>query len=276
VQGADVFQAILYSGTGSTQSITGAGFQPDLIWGKDLTAGSHFQLYDSSRGTTKVVYSSSNAAEGTVSGVTAFNSDGFSLGSDAGMNASGTNNQVAWCWKDNGGTTASNGSGSTSTTVQVASEGHMSIATLTAPGGATTFGHGLSGAPDFVTIKKRDTGDSWYTWMAGMNGDQYLTLETTDEVKTNSNVYASTPTATVVSFGSIIGSGTYVMYCFRNVPGVCQTGTYTGTGSVDGPMVNVGMQCRWVVIKSSAAGGGWARALTPFAILRSRLVIGFN
>ena len=256
VQGADVFQTILYSGTGSTQSITGAGFKPDLVWGKDRAAGSHFELYDSSRGTTKVVYSSSNTDEDTISGVTAFNSDGFSLGSDAGINASG-NNQVAWCWKANDGTTASNGSGSTSTTVQVAPEGHMSIATMTAPGGATTFGHGLSGAPGFVTIKRRNGTDAWYTWMSGMGGTQYMTLDTTDAVATNSVVYTALPTSTVVNGGTIFGAGTYVMYCFRNVPGVCDIGTYVGNGDADGPMISVGMLCRWVVIKSSASGGGW-------------------
>jgi|TARA_A100001518_G_C1172746_1_gene23558 hypothetical protein len=48
------------------------------------------------------------------------------------------------------------------------------------------------------------------------------------------------------------------MYCFRNVPGVCRIGTYVGNGDVDGPMLDVSFGGRWIIIKSSASGGGWA------------------
>ena len=131
----------------------------------------------------------------------------------------------------------------------------MSIATLTLAGSAATFGHGLSSAPEFVTVKTRTGNDAWYTWMTGLNGDQFLSLDTTDHAQTNSDVFSAVPSATVINGGSNFGSGNYVMYCFRNVPGVCQVGTYVGNGDADGPMVNVGMQCRWVILKSSSTGG---------------------
>ena len=256
-QGVDLFQALIYSGNASTQSITGAGFQPDLIWGKDKPSSTDFELYDSTRGTTKVIFPSDNGAEQTRSGVTAFDSDGFSLGSHSGMNASGTNNQVAWCWRGNAGTTSSNGNGSVTTTVQVAPEGHMSIATLTLAGADATLGHGLSGAPDFVTVKTLTGTDAWYTWMTGMGGTDFLQFDSTDGVSTAPTVYTSAPTATVINSGTNFGAGDYVMLCFRNVPGICDIGAYVGNGDADGPMLNVGFKGRWIIIKSSASGGGW-------------------
>ena len=256
-QGVDLFEALIYSGNGATQSITGAGFQPDLLWGKDKDSATDFELYDSTRGTTKVVFPSDHGAEQTRSGVTAFDSDGFSLGSHSGINASGTNNHVGWCWKANAGTTASNGNGSVTTTVQVAPEGHMSIATLTLAGADATLGHGLSGAPDFVTVKWLDGNDGWYTWMTGMSGTQYLALDKTDPVQTASSVYRAVPTATVISTGTNFGAGDYVMLCLRNVPGVCQIGAYVGNGDADGPMLETSFGGRWILIKSEASGGGW-------------------
>ena len=255
-QGADVFQVLTYSGNASTQSITGAGFQPDLIWGKDRAASSNFELYDSSRGTTKVIYSSSSTSEGTVSGVTAFNSDGFSLGSDAGINASG-NNQVAWCWKANAGTTSSNGDGDISSTVQVGD--FMSIVQYTGNATASqTVGHGLGAAPDMIITKNRDASTVALAWFNSFSA-QYLNLTNTSGV--SSGIYGSTMNSTVFEVESnseVNGSGNnMIAYCFKNLPGVCQVGKYIGNGDADGPMLNLGFEGRWIVIKTSSTGG-WA------------------
>ena len=94
----DHFNTVLYTGNGSTQSVTGVGFQPDWVWGKNRSSVTHHALQDAVRGNTKVVKSSSTNAESTVTNmVTSFDSDGFSLGSDSDMNGSSAN-QVAWNW----------------------------------------------------------------------------------------------------------------------------------------------------------------------------------
>ena len=254
-QGVDVFQALLYTGNAAdNRDITGAGFKPDFLWHKRLNGSQSHKLIDSSRGVTKVVASDANSAETTEAGLDSFQSDGIRVDDADNTNDSGAN-YVAWCWKGNNGTTATNENGSIDTTVQVAPEGHMSVATLTATGSAATYGHGLSGAPGFVTIKRRNGTDAWYTWMSGMGGTQYATLDTTDAVATNSAVYTALPTSTLVNGGTIFGAGTYVMYCFRSVPGVCQIGTYVGNGDADGPMLSVGFESRWIIIKSSGTGG---------------------
>ncbi|MBN86077.1 MAG: hypothetical protein CL885_00990, partial [Dehalococcoidia bacterium] len=257
VQGVDVFQTLLYSGDNTNnRDITGAGFRPDFLWLKLRNGTLSHKLIESSRGVTKVLYSDSNGVEGTEAGLDSFQSDGIRVDNANDTNGTG-NNYVAWLWKANNGTTASNGNGSTSTTVQVAPEGHMSIATLTAPGGATTFGHGLSGAPELVTIKRRDSGDSWYSWMTGMGSVDYMTLDSNAASSSNSAVYTALPTSTVVNGGTIFGAGDYSMYCFRSVTGVCHLGTYIGNGSTDGPIVNVGFRPRWILVKNIGGAGGW-------------------
>ena len=49
------FNTVLYNGNGSTQSITGVGFQPDFVWGKARSgtdAVYNHQLFDVIRGAT--------------------------------------------------------------------------------------------------------------------------------------------------------------------------------------------------------------------------------
>ena len=107
-KGTDNFNIATYTGTGSSHSITGLGFQPDFNWIKNRGATNSHNLRDSMRGVTKVVASNSTVAEFTNAGyVTSFDSDGFSLADSGGdTNASG-NTYVAWNWKA-GGATPSN------------------------------------------------------------------------------------------------------------------------------------------------------------------------
>ena len=53
----DHFNTKLYTGTGSSNAITGVGFQPDFTWIKDRDATNNHSLYDAVRGVTKVILS---------------------------------------------------------------------------------------------------------------------------------------------------------------------------------------------------------------------------
>ena len=99
-QPSDNFSTKLYNGNNSTQSITGVGFQPDLTWLKSYdTAGTWHYLTDSVRGVGKQLYSNSDSSQGSNPAViTAFDSDGFSLGDASDTNGSGVD-CVAWSWK---------------------------------------------------------------------------------------------------------------------------------------------------------------------------------
>ena len=91
------FDTKLYTGNSSTQSITGVGFKPDLTWVKDRNVAYQNNLYDSLRG-VEALESNSTTAQYNLGGLTSFDSDGFSLGSNVGNNL---NNSplVSWNWK---------------------------------------------------------------------------------------------------------------------------------------------------------------------------------
>jgi len=94
----DHFNTVTYAGNGSTQSITGVGFQPDWVWIKNRSDTRKHNLYDAVRGVTKRLVSNSNVAEDTASnGLTTFGTDGFTSGSEQDTNHSG-NNFVSWNW----------------------------------------------------------------------------------------------------------------------------------------------------------------------------------
>jgi hypothetical protein len=93
------FNTVLYTGTGSVQSITGVGFQPDFVWLKKRNAIQSNGVFDSVRGVYKVIGTDHTNPEGTNTNMlTAFGSDGFTLGTDSELN-SNTNTFVSWNWK---------------------------------------------------------------------------------------------------------------------------------------------------------------------------------
>nr|BAR38179.1 hypothetical protein [uncultured Mediterranean phage uvMED] len=98
------FNSKLYTGTGSSNSITGIGFAPNWVWIRNR-ASSHHMLFDTVRGATKSLYSNLTDAETTVSGhVTAFGTDGFTLGDNSGKGSSNGNSEsyVVWNWSAGG------------------------------------------------------------------------------------------------------------------------------------------------------------------------------
>ncbi len=95
------FNTKLYTGNGSTQSITGVGFSPDWVWTKNRSTADSHELYDIVRGATKRLISHSTAAENTETYFSSFDSDGFTLSGNGNSNGNG-NNIVAWCWDANG------------------------------------------------------------------------------------------------------------------------------------------------------------------------------
>ena len=139
------FQTTIYSGTGSSQSVTNTGnadLQPDWVWIKCRNVIRDHRVTDSTRGVTKELVPNSTAAEYTESaGLTAFNTDGFTVNGGNGYGASGEN-YVGWQWKANGGTTSTNNDGSQPTTIQVNSTAGFSIVKRTGTGSAgATYGH---------------------------------------------------------------------------------------------------------------------------------------
>ena len=116
---SDYFETKLYTGNGGTQSITGLDFQPNFTWLKSRSNGNYHYLTDSVRGTNKVLYSNDTNAEATkTNAITAFNSNGFSLGSESDINGSGRT-FASWNWLGANGTVANTAGSINSTVLQV-------------------------------------------------------------------------------------------------------------------------------------------------------------
>jgi hypothetical protein len=135
---------VLYTGTGAALSITDVGFQPDLVWSKARNTGTPWhQLTDSVRGTTKQLFSNEADAEDTnADKLTSFDSDGFTLGSNGGINGSG-DTFVAWNWKASNATAVSNTEGTITSQVSANTTAGFSIVSYTGTGANATVGHGL-------------------------------------------------------------------------------------------------------------------------------------
>ena len=264
-QADDHFNTVLYTGDGSGQSITGVNFQPDWVWIKSRSHASSHVLTDSSRGVTKSLFSDTTDAETTLSGgVTAFGTDGFTLGSEGTVNTS-SRTYVGWNWKANGGTTSSNSDGSQTTTVQANTTAGFSIVTYTGTGSTDTFGHGLGAVPKWFFTKTRSTTGDWIVYHgANTSAPQtdFLKLNETNATEDLNTMYNDTaPTSTVFTLstnGDVNTSGrTQVGYCFAEVEGYSKFGSYTGNDATNGAFIYTGFSPAWVMLKyvSGSAGG---------------------
>jgi len=255
------FNTKLYTGTGSSQSITGVNFQPDLVWVKSRSNTSEQSLFDVVRGVNKRIRSNSDGVETTAgNSVTAFGSDGFTVVSHADVN---TNNQTyaSWNWKA-GGSASSNTNGSITSNVSVNDTAGFSVVSYTGTEANATVGHGLSSAPSMIIFKELVQGYAWRVYHHSLANTQKLIFSTTAAVTTDAAAFNSTsPTSTVFSVGSSGGtnwSGAMIAYCFAEKQGYSKMGSYTGNGNVDGTFVYTGFKPAYVMIKkSSASGSGW-------------------
>jgi hypothetical protein len=263
----DYFNTVLYTGNGATLSITGVGFQPDWVWIKNRPDARDHQIYDSVRGVTKVIGSDRTSAEATVAnGLTAFGSDGFTLGSDANVNDSGDSN-VSWNWLAANGT-VSNTAGSISSTVSANTTSGFSIVSYTGNGtSSATVGHGLGVAPKMTIIKQRNSSNGWNVWTFANNAgdpDSFGELNSTAAWYQDQGAdgpYTTQPTSsllTLTAYGQVNGNtNTYIAYCFAEVKGFSKFGSYTGNNSNDGPFLYMGFKPAFVLIKATNTTQWW-------------------
>ena len=261
------FHTQLYTGTGSELSITNnanpGDFKPDWIWIKQRNAVTDHGVFDSSRGVTKNLKTNTTDAESTeAQSVKTFNTDGFTLGTSGDYNGS-SDTHVAWQWKANGGTTSSNGDGSTTSTVQANTTAGFSIVLLaTGSAGSKTYGHGLGVAPEFIIIIDRTAGESRMVYHKGVaNSDQHdknLQLENTGAVDTTTDGWGTAvPTSTVFGVNSsqlLETDQDCIAYCFTSIQGYSKFGSYIGNGNADGPFVYTGFKVGWLLIKNADDG----------------------
>lgn len=262
LNGGKYMAATLYTGTLLSNSITNAGgFKPDLVWVKSRSAATDHKLTDSVRGVTKALISNTTGAETTdTQGLTAFNSNGFTVGTDTNYNNLSAT-YVGWQWQAGQGSTSSNTSGSITSTVSVNATAGFSVVTYTGTGANATVGHGLGVAPAMIIVKCRVNGTpNWRVWHKSLGTtDSYLGLNQTAAVASSTTVFNSQSSTTfgIGTDPSTNSASAMVAYCWAEIAGFSKFGSYTGNGSTDGPFVYCGFRPRWVVIKRTDVAGSW-------------------
>jgi hypothetical protein len=263
--GANYMAATIYTGTlvsnAVSNAVNGVSFQPDLVWIKSRSAATDHELTDSVRGVTLSLTSNSTAAEATdLQGLTAFNSGGFTVGTNTTYNNLAAT-YVGWQWNA-GGSTVTNTSGTISAQVRANPTAGFSVVTYTGVGGVSTIGHGLGVAPSFFVVKNRTQASDWECYFATLGNTTRIVLNSTAAQVTGVNGWNSTsPTSTVFTVnggtaGNTAGNN-HLAYCFAAVAGYSAFGSYTGNGSADGPFVYLGFRPRFVIIKRTDAGNNW-------------------
>ena len=280
LKGNTVMDATLYTGNGSTQTITNAaGFRPDLVWYKGRSTAYNNSLFDSVRGATKQLISNTTDAEATLSGVTAFNSNGFSLGSDANGNNNGTT-YVGWQWQAGQGSSSSNTNGTITSTVSVNASAGFSIVSYTGNGTAgATIGHGLGVVPHMIITFARNTVTNHAVYHISLGNTKAMKLNLDFAPETFSGWWNNTsPTSSVFSVGTFDevnkSSTTYVAYCWTPIAGYSAFGSFTGNGSSDGPFVYTGFRPRFVMFKQINGVSDWQiidTARSPYNVTNTAL-----
>jgi hypothetical protein len=254
----------LYTGTGSSQSIAGLGFQPDWTWIKGRSGATDHGLYDAVRGVQNQLESNTTTAEtAEATGLTAFGSDGFTVGALAQLNTSSAT-YVGWNWKANGAG-SSNTAGSITSTVSANTSAGFSVATFTTPSGYSTgtVGHGLGVTPSMIIVKNRTApsgANNWNTYHSSIGNTGALYLNSTSATVTSSSFWNNTsPTSTVFTIGSNLYASTdYVAYCFAQIAGYSAFGSYVGNGVADGPFIYTGFRPRYFILKNIISAQSWS------------------
>jgi len=246
-KGSLFFDATTRTGTGATASVSSLNFQPDLVWIKSRSAATNHNLFDSSRGATVGVITTGTGAEYTdANSLTAFNSAGYSLGSDAssrGVNIN-TNTYVDWAWKKG------------------ATPG-FDIVTYTGNGANRTIEHSLGAAPAFMAIKSRSgSTDEWFNFHKSLGATKYIRWGQSGIEQTASTYWNNTaPTSSVFSLGTITSINAngvpFIAYLWSEIEGFSKFGSYTGNGSTDGPFVFTGFRPRFILQKRSSGIDHW-------------------
>ncbi len=252
------FNTKLYTGTGSSNALTGVGFQPDFTWIKNRSTSEHHILTDSVRGAPLNLYSNlTNAENNTAEFLKSFDSDGFTVGTSVEVNGS-SNNMASWNWLANGAGSA-NTDGSISSTVSANTTSGFSIVSYTGTNATGTVGHGLGSTPKVVIYKNRTDVTNWYFTTTVIDGsNDLLFLNTTEASQTFSAPVPTGSLLNLIANNDTNGSGDNIIaYCFAEKQGFSKFGSYTGNASTDGTFVYTGFKPAFFLFKRTDAVKDW-------------------
>ena len=245
----DVFSTWLYTGNGSTQTITNgidlAG-EGGLVWTKDRTGTESHDLEDTVRGAGKLLYSNLTNAQATnANAITSFNSNGYSFGSEGQVNRSGSN-FASWTFRK--------------------APKFFDVVTYTGNGVAgRTVAHNLGSTPGMVIVKNTSDTSNWFVWHRSLASSfQQIRLNTNEAANsTDDNLVVTSSNLEVYTTANTNGK-TYVAYLFAHDAGgfgaagtdnIISCGSFsTDSGTFS---VNLGYEPQFLMIKRSDSTGNW-------------------
>ena len=259
---SDYFNTKLYTGTGSSNALTGVGFQPDWTWIKCRDDTHNHQVFDAVRGVYKRLRTDTNGAETTSNeSLKTFDSDGFTLGTQTNVNqSSGT--FASWNWKA-GTTSGLSGGTITPTSYSVNATSGFGIYAYTGTNANGTITHGLGSAPSVIIVKNRLTSSkSWVVGHKSIGFQNALFLNDTAGSTSEANLFNSTaPTSSVftVGTGSLINDSgdSYIAYAFAEKKGYSKFGSYVGNNNTDGTFVYLGFKPAFIIVKPTSGTEHW-------------------
>ena len=247
---SDVFSTSLYTGNGSTQTITNGidlSNKGGLVWIKGRSLASDHRLADTITGAQKELVSNQTTAQVTaVNGITAFSSTGFSIGSASGYN-NNTETFVSWTFRKQ--------------------PLFFDVVTYTGNGTTQNIAHSLGSVPGCIIVKRTDATADWQVYHRSLANTQFLLLNQADGVATGTYWNNTTPTSSVFSVGTDsavnASGGAYVAYIFAHDAGgfgagadnAISCGSYAGSSSDIN--INLGYQVQWVMVKNTTTSGNW-------------------
>ncbi len=242
---ADVFSTDLYTGNASTQDIVNGldlSTEGGMVWFARRNGAEEKNIFNTYAPNKYHRTTTTAAQEDITTGITAYNTDGFSLGGWNNVNGSG-DTMVSWSWRQ--------------------ASKWFDIVEYTGTGAAQTISHSLGSEVGMLFIKQTSNGlTDWSVYHRSLGGTKNLRLDDTRAETTNIGYFNDTDATstefTVGYLGDFNGSGsTYIAYVFAHNESLIQCGSYTGNGSTTGPEIDLGWQPQWVMIKNTSTSADW-------------------
>ena len=263
------FSKVFYTGNYTdNHSITGVGFQPDLVWLKERSSGSSHDIQDVVRGAGKDIYPDIDAAEETSIMFKAFESDGFAVGQHNLSNQNGET-YVAWNWKLGTSSGIATDGETDITPTAYSFNATSGISTVKYTGTGTSgegVPHGLGAKPQFIIVKRLDTTGAWTVFhqpqLNVSNATKFFEMHNGDAEATNNNRWNGWQPDTINFYlgdASEVNAsgGTYVAYVFAAKSGFSQFGKYQGNGDADGAYIWTGFKPKFVMCKATNTAEDW-------------------
>jgi len=214
-----------------------------IAWIKDYANAQNWQFVDSVRGTSVAFSQHTTTAQAAYSA------------------PSGTS--IAYVWKAGTGGGVSNTDGSITATVSANTTAGVSIVYVNAAGtgAAATIGHGLGQAPALIIGKRLDSTGTCRMYHQKIGATKSLAFDASAPSTSSAYWNDTAPTSTVFTVGSSsdvnASGGTYVFYCFAEVPGFSVFDTYVGNASTNGPFMYADFKPAMSMEFNIAGGDNW-------------------